>query len=79
MTDASTDIRPFQPGDRTAFQNAQAPAHLQETVAEGELHDLLRPAGDAPAALCWYAADSWRLQTPPSGRPSARRLSAGRF
>ena len=48
-------IRPFQPEDRAAivaFQNAQAPAHLQETVAEGEQRDLLRPAEEVRLRLC---------------------------
>ena len=75
MTDANTDIRPFQPADRAAivaFQNAQAPAHLQETVAEGELHDLLRPAGEVRLRLC--------VGTPPTAYVSAadRETSAWR-
>ena len=73
MTDSS--IRPFQPADRAAivaFQNAQAPAHLQETVAEGELHDLLRPAGEVRLRLC--------VGTPPTAYISAadRETSAWR-
>ena len=75
MTDANTDIRPFQPEDRAAivaFQNAQAPAYLHETVAEGELHDLLRPAGEVRLRLC--------VGTPPTAYVSAadRETSAWR-
>ncbi len=64
MTD--TDIRPFQPEDRAAivaFQNSRRPAHLHETVAEGEQSDLLRPAGEVRLRLC--------VGTPPTAFVSA--------
>lgn len=64
MTD--TKIRPFQPEDRAtivAFRNAQAPAHLHETVAEGEQRDLLRPAEEVRLRLC--------IGTPPTAYLSA--------
>ncbi len=73
MTD--TEIHPFKPEDRAAivaFQNAQAPAYLHETVAEGEQGDLLRPAGEVRLRLC--------IGTPPTAYVSAsdRETSAWR-
>ena len=73
MTD--TKIRPFQTEDRAAiiaFQNAQAPAHLQETVAEQEQTDRLRPAGEVRLRLC--------IGTPPTAYVSVvdRETSAHR-
>ena len=53
MTDI--EVRPFRPDDReaiVAFQNARKPAHLQETVAEWERSDALRPTGEVHLRLC---------------------------
>jgi len=53
MTDIET--RPFRAEDRpaiVAFQNARRPPHLQETVAEWERSDALRPAGEVFLRLC---------------------------
>ncbi len=53
MTDI--EIRPWRPEDRpaiVAFQNARRPPHLQETVAEWERRDALRPAGEVFLRLC---------------------------
>ncbi len=55
MTDTNTDIRPFQPEDRAAivaFRNARRPAHHQDTVAEWENSDALKPAGEVSLRLC---------------------------
>ncbi len=53
MTDV--EIRPFRDDDRpaiVAFQNARRPLHLQETVAEWERGDALRPAEEVGLRLC---------------------------
>ena len=55
MTLTNIKIRPFRPEDRAAivaFQNARRPPHLQETVAEWERRDALRPAGEVFLRLC---------------------------
>ncbi len=58
MTDSKKtdiEIRPWRPEDRpaiVAFQNARRPPHLQETVAEWEREDALRPAGEVILRLC---------------------------
>ena len=49
------DIRPFQEGDRetiTEYQNQVRPLHLQETVAEWERSDAVRPAEEVRLRLC---------------------------
>ena len=56
MTDTTNfDIRPFRDEDRAAivaFRNARKPPHLQETVAEWEREDALRPAEEVCLRLC---------------------------
>ena len=55
MTKTNIEIRPFRPEDRkaiVAFQNARRPPHLQETVAEWERSDTLRPTGEVHLRLC---------------------------
>lgn len=55
ITETNIEIRPWRPEDRpaiVAFQNARKPPHLQETVAEWERGDALRPAGEVILRLC---------------------------
>lgn len=52
---AEIEIRPFRDEDRPAiiaFQNARRPLHLQETVAEWERSDALKPAEEVRLRLC---------------------------
>ncbi len=49
------DIRPFEEHDRaviTEYQNKVRPRHLQETVAEWERSDAVRPAEEVRLRLC---------------------------